>query len=165
MHEAADVSDDMIRRMNEVTIEQVEDTPEHRAGALRTIPHVRSTTMHKFTVALMAGLTGIDADELSMRTPTMGVTGSAGQKFGLFKIAESRKLRYVTALHDVTDYLHGAGLIGLNRALWGVDGSVSFAIAGAFFGLRKPGRRTLREERREERRARRKGDDLEDETY
>ena len=41
-----------------------------------------------------------------------------------------------TALHDFTDYLRGAGLKGLNKAVWGVENRVLSALVSAVGGGR-----------------------------
>jgi len=120
--------------MGNVTLEQLAPSPEDRAKILKKVPNAQELPVHKFTVALMSAATGIDAQKLSDAVPDLGLTGAPGTP--LLYAAKTERMQRSTALHDFTDYLRGAGIKGLNKAVWGVEDRILSAIVSATGGGR-----------------------------
>ncbi len=120
------VTDDQIRRMGEVSIDQISDSPSARRRTLRRFPDVQSSINHRFTRDLIAGITGLSPDAISNAKPSLGLTGSA--RFGPLWKSEVPEVQKFTALHDTTSVLQDAGVRGLNKAVWGQSSSVVSAV-------------------------------------
>jgi len=128
------VTNEMLEQMGNVTLEQLAPSPEDRAKILKKVPNAQELPVHKFTVALMSAATGIDAQKLSDAVPDLGLTGAPGTP--LLYAAKTERMQRSTALHDFTDYLRGAGIKGLNKAVWGVENRILSAIVSATGGGR-----------------------------
>lgn len=128
------VTNEQLLAMSKVTLEQLDSGPETRQKVLEKIPNARELPVHKFTVAMMSAATGIDPQKLSEACPDLGMTGSPSTP--LLYAAESERMQRSTALHDFTDYFRGAGIQGLNKAVWGVENRVLSAIVSALGGGR-----------------------------
>lgn len=127
------ISNDQLIAMSQVKLEQLADGPEDSAKILKKIPNARELPVHKFTVAMLAAATGVDPKALSEASPGLGMTGAPD----VFVFAAgSDGLQRSTALHDFTDYLRGAGVKGVNKAVWGVENRVLSAIVSAVGGGR-----------------------------
>lgn len=114
-----DLSDAQLAAISQVRLEALAEAPETVPSTLRAEPDARSHDGHRFTVAVLSALTGVDATALSLAAPGLGLTGAPSAPF-LFAPRLAR-LKRSTALHDVTDYLRGAGVVGVNAAVWGVE--------------------------------------------
>ncbi|WP_224371397.1 hypothetical protein [Hyalangium versicolor] len=123
------VTNEQLLAISRVTLEQLATRPEDRAQVLKKFPNARQLPVHRFAVALMAGATGVDPQALSETTPDLGLAGSAQMPLLLWAPRDEREQRF-TALHDFTDYLRGAGVQGLNEAVWGVESREFSAIIG-----------------------------------
>ena len=121
------VTDEQIRQMSQVPLSRLADTPAAVKQTYERIPHARQTDNHRFTRDLLAGITGIDSDELSKAAPALGMTGTPGTVFWNSRVP---KVQQFTAIHDTTSYLKDGGVTGLNRSLWGADSNVASAILG-----------------------------------
>ncbi|MFY0574964.1 hypothetical protein ACN28S_11840 [Cystobacter fuscus] len=138
------VTNQQIIDISNVTFKKIKEsqniTDEDRQWVLKkTHNKAREVPVHKFTVALMAAATNhIDEtgteETFSMEFPDLGATGAIGTP--LMVIAKSEKIQLSTALHDFTDYMRNAGVIGLNRAVWGIEDRV----LSAFVSVRGEGR-------------------------
>ncbi len=128
------VTNEQILAMTQVKLEQLDSGPETRAKVLKKIPNARELPVHKFTVALMSAATGIDPQKLSEACPDLGMTGAPGTP--LLYAAKTERMQRSTALHDFTDYLRGAGIKGLNKAVWGVEDRILSAAVSALGGGR-----------------------------
>ncbi|HSP77191.1 MAG TPA: hypothetical protein VLQ93_01585 [Myxococcaceae bacterium] len=128
------VTNEQLVAMSKVTLEQLASSPKDRQKTLERIPNARELPVHKFTVALLSAVTGIDPQKLSEATPDLGMTGAPSTP--LLYAAKSERMQRSTALHDFTDYLRGAGIKGLNKAVWGVENRVLSAIVSALGGGR-----------------------------
>ncbi|WP_375766775.1 hypothetical protein NR798_34525 [Archangium gephyra] len=128
------VTNEQLLAISKVTLEQLDSGPETRQEVLKKIPNARELPVHKFTVALMSAATGIDAQKLSEACPDLGITGAPGTP--LLYAAKTERMQRSTALHDFTDYLRGAGIKGLNKAVWGVENRVLSAAVSALGGGR-----------------------------
>ncbi|MFL5344441.1 MAG: hypothetical protein ACJ8AT_06595 [Hyalangium sp.] len=127
------LSNDQLLAMSKVKLEQLADGPEDSAKILKKIPNARDLPVHKFTVGMLAAVTGVDPKALSEASPGLGMTGAPD----VFVFAAgSEGLQRSTALHDFTDYLRGAGVKGVNKAVWGVENRVLSAIVSAVGGGR-----------------------------
>lgn len=127
------VTNDQLLAMSKIKLEQLADGPEDSAKILKAIPDAREQPVHKFTVAMLAAATGVDPKALSEASPGLGMTGAPD----VFVIKPpTAGLERSTALHDFTDYLRGAGLKGMNKAVWGVENRVLSAIVSAVGGGR-----------------------------
>jgi len=127
------LSNDQLLAMTHVTLDQLADGPADSAKILQKIPNARELPVHKFTVAMLAAATGVDPKALSEASPGLGMTGAPD----VFVFAAgSEGLQRSTALHDFTDYLRGAGVKGVNKAVWGVENRVLSAIVSAVGGGR-----------------------------
>lgn len=127
------ITDDMLRKMGKVTLDQVKSDPKDRAEVLKRHPNVQQTNVHKLTTELMSGITGIDPKKLSNAVPSLGVTGTL--KSPVFYLAKDKGVQLSTALHDVTDTFRGVGIQGVNKAVWGSEGMVSSALRSYFNGV------------------------------
>lgn len=127
------VTNDMLLAMQRVPFDRIATAPDIRARVLERIPNARELEVHRFTVALVAGATGLDPARLSEACPDLGMTGSPTTP--IFFAPQNPRLQRSTALHDLTDYLHSAGITGLNAAVWGSDNRVISAIISAVFGV------------------------------
>ncbi|QSQ28179.1 hypothetical protein JY651_20010 [Pyxidicoccus parkwayensis] len=114
------VTDAQLLAISQVALEQLATPPELRARVLEKVPEARQLPSHRFTVALMAAVTGLDAQALSEATPDLGLTGSPQVPWLLWAPRTEREQR-CTSLHDFTDYLRAAGVQGINAAVWGVE--------------------------------------------
>ncbi len=123
------VKAEQIRDMSRLTIDRLASTPAGRAKTKRHCPDSAQLLVHRFTVALLAGITGIDATLLSAACPDLGLTGSANTPFAPLWAPTNTALQLTSALHDVTDFLTHAGIDGLNAAVWGFDSSTLSAAA------------------------------------
>ena len=128
------VTNEQLLAISKVSLEQLDSGPETRQEVLKKIPNARELPVHKFTVALMSAATGIDAQKLSEACPDLGITGAPGTP--LLYAAKTERMQRSTALHDFTDYLRGAGIKGLNKAVWGVENRVLSAAVSALGGGR-----------------------------
>ncbi len=128
------VTNEQLLAMTQVKLEQLDSGPETRQQVLKKIPNARELPVHKFTVALMSAATGIDAQKLSEACPDLGMTGAPGTP--LLYAAKTERMQRSTALHDFTDYLRGAGIKGLNKAVWGVENRILSAAVSALGGGR-----------------------------
>ncbi|WP_095976286.1 hypothetical protein [Melittangium boletus] len=128
------VTNEQLLAMSKVTLEQLDSGPETRAKVLGKIPNARELPVHKFTVAMMSAATGIDPQKLSEACPDLGMTGAPNTP--LLYAAKTERMQRSTALHDFTDYLRGAGIKGMNKAVWGVEDRVLSAIVSAVGGGR-----------------------------
>jgi len=128
------VTNEQLIAMSKVTVDQLATDEKTKAKVLKKVPDVRDLPVHKFTVALMSAATGIDAKTLSEAVPDLGLTGSPSTP--LLYAAKGEGMQRSTALHDFTDYLRGAGVKGLNKAVWGVENRVLSAIVSAVGGGR-----------------------------
>ncbi|WP_224365392.1 hypothetical protein [Hyalangium versicolor] len=127
------VTNDQLLAMTKMTVDQLSDGPEDSAKILKKIPNARELPAHKFTVAMLAAATGVDPKALSQASPGLGMTGAPDV---FIFAAPTEGLQRSTALHDFTDYLRGAGLKGMNKAVWGVENRVLSAIVSAVGGGR-----------------------------
>jgi hypothetical protein len=116
------ISNEQLMQMANVKLEQLSDSPEDRQVVLNKIPNARELDVHKFTVAMLSAVTGIDPQKLSEATPSLGITGAVGTP--VLYAAKGEKMQRGTALHDFTDYMRGAGVKGINKAVWGVENRV-----------------------------------------
>lgn len=128
------ITNDQLLAMSRVPFEKLDSGPEARDAVLKRIPNARELPVHKFTVAMMSAVTGIDAEKLSQACPDLGMTGSASTP--LLFAAKGEGLERSTALHDFTDYMRAAGVEGVNKAVWGVENRVLSAIVSAVGGGR-----------------------------
>lgn len=128
------VTNEQLLAISRVTLEQLDSGPETRQKVLAKVPNARELPVHQFTVALMSAATGIDARKLSEACPDLGLTGAPGTP--LLYAAKTERMQRSTALHDFTDYLRGAGIKGLNKAVWGVENRVLSAAVSALGGGR-----------------------------
>jgi hypothetical protein len=115
-------------------LEDLATSPEDRAKVLKKVPNARELPVHKFTVAMLASATGIDPKALSEACPDLGLTGAPGTP--LLYAAKTERMQRSTALHDFTDYLRGAGVKGMNKAVWGVENRILSALVSATGGGR-----------------------------
>ena len=122
------VTDDQIRRMAEVTVDQVGDSRRGKRRTLRRFPDVRESINHRFTVDLIAGITGMDPKALSEAKPSLGLTGSAQSVLSPLWKSSVPEVQQFTAIHDATSVLQSAGVDGLNRAVWGQGSSAVSAV-------------------------------------
>jgi hypothetical protein len=127
------ISNDKLLEMSRVPLEKLSDSPEDRAETERRVPGSRNLDSHKFTVGLLSSITGIDPAKLSEASPGLGLTGAPGTPI-LFAPQRSG-LQRSTALHDTTDYLRGAGVSGVNKAVWGVENRILSALKSFLFGV------------------------------
>ncbi|KFA89439.1 hypothetical protein [Archangium violaceum] len=128
------VSNEQLLAISKVSLEQLDSGPETRQKVLAKVPNARELPVHKFTVAMLSAATGIDAQKLSEACPDLGLTGAPGTP--LLYAAKTERMQRSTALHDFTDYLRGAGIKGLNKAVWGVENRVLSAAVSALGGGR-----------------------------
>jgi hypothetical protein len=128
------VTNEQLIAISQVKLEQLATSPEDRAKVLKKIPNARELPVHKFTVALLASATGLDPKALSEACPDLGMTGAPGTP--LLYAAKTERMQRSTALHDFTDYLRGAGIKGMNKAVWGVENRILSAIVSATGGGR-----------------------------
>jgi hypothetical protein len=128
------ITNDQLLAMTKVTLDQLDSGPKTREQVLKKIPNARELPVHKFTVALMSAATGIDPQKLSEACPDLGMTGAPGTP--LLYAAKTERMQRSTALHDFTDYLRGAGIKGLNKAVWGVEDRILSAAVSALGGGR-----------------------------
>jgi hypothetical protein len=128
------VTNDQLLAISQVKLEQLATSPEDRAKVLKKVPNARELPVHKFTVAMLAAATGVDPKALSEACPDLGLTGAPGTP--LLYAAKTEKMQRSTALHDFTDYLRGAGVKGMNKAVWGVENRVLSALVSAVGGGR-----------------------------
>jgi hypothetical protein len=71
---------------------------------------------------------------LSEACPDLGLTGAPNTP--LLYAAKTERMQRSTALHDFTDYPRGAGVKGMNKAVWGVGTRVLSALVSAAGGGR-----------------------------
>ncbi|QRO00317.1 hypothetical protein JRI60_15440 [Archangium violaceum] len=128
------VTNEQLLAMSKVTLDKLDSGPETRKKVLEKIPNARELPVHKFTVAMLSAATGIDAQKLSEACPDLGMTGAPNTP--LLYAAKGEGMQRSTALHDFTDYLRGAGIKGLNKAVWGVENRVLSAAISALGGGR-----------------------------
>jgi hypothetical protein len=128
------VTNEQLLAMGNIKLEQLATSPEDRAKVLKKVPNARELPVHKFTVAMLASATGLDPKALSEACPDLGLTGAPGTP--LLYAAKTERMQRSTALHDFTDYLRGAGLKGMNKAVWGVENRVLSAAVSALGGGR-----------------------------
>jgi hypothetical protein len=128
------VSNEQLLAITQVKLEQLATSPEDREKVLKKVPNARELDVHKFTVAMLASATGVDPKQLSEVCPDLGLTGAPGTP--LLYAAEGAGMQRSTALHDFTDYLRGAGVKGMNKAVWGVENRVLSALVSAVGGGR-----------------------------
>jgi hypothetical protein len=128
------VTNEQLIAMSKVTVDQLATDPASRQKVLDKVPNARELPVHKFTVAMLSAATGIDPKKLSEACPDLGLTGAPGTP--LLYAAKTERMQRSTALHDFTDYLRGAGIQGLNKAVWGVEGRIASALVSAVGGGR-----------------------------
>lgn len=128
------VSNDQLLAITQVKLDQLATSPEDRAKVLKKVPNARELPVHKFTVGMLAAATGIDPKALSEACPDLGLTGAPGTP--LLYAAKTERMQRSTALHDFTDYLRGAGVKGMNKAVWGVENRILSAAVSALGGGR-----------------------------
>lgn len=128
------VTNEQLLAIGNVKLEQLATSPEDRAKVLKKVPNARELDVHKFTVAMLASATGIDEKALSEACPDLGLTGAPGTP--LLYAAKTERMQRSTALHDFTDYLRGAGVKGMNKAVWGVENRILSAAVSAMGGGR-----------------------------
>jgi hypothetical protein len=128
------VSNEQLLAITNVKLEQLATSPEDRAKVLKKVPNARELPVHKFTVGMLAAATGIDPKALSEACPDLGLTGAPGTP--LLYAAKTERMQRSTALHDFTDYLRGAGVKGMNKAVWGVEDRILSAAVSALGGGR-----------------------------
>jgi hypothetical protein len=128
------VSNEQLLAMGTIKLEQLATDPKDREKVLKKIPDAREKASHKFTVAMLAAATGLDPAKLSEVCPDLGMTGAPGTP--LLYAPKTERMQRSTALHDFTDYLRGAGLKGLNKAVWGVEDRILSAAVSALGGGR-----------------------------
>ncbi|QRK04480.1 hypothetical protein JQX13_29995 [Archangium violaceum] len=128
------VTNEQLLAMSKVTLEQLDSGPETRRKVLEKIPNAREQPVHQFTVAMLSAATGIDPQKLSEACPDLGMTGAPNTP--LLYAAKTERMQRSTALHDFTDYLRGAGIQGLNKAVWGVENRILSALVSALGGGR-----------------------------
>jgi hypothetical protein len=128
------VTNEQLLAMGNIKLEQLATDPESRAKVLKKVPNARELPVHKFTVGMLAAATGIDPKALSEACPDLGLTGAPGTP--LLYAAKTERMQRSTALHDFTDYLRGAGLKGLNKAVWGSEDRIISAAISALGGGR-----------------------------
>lgn len=126
-----EVTERMLRQASGVRLEDLASSDKVRHRVLRCCPEHRQSREHRFTVGMVAALTGIEPRELSEATPDLGMLGSVRRNLYVRPFSERNRL--TTALHDATDYLKGAGVKGLNKAVWGIDSTFWSAVA-SFIG-------------------------------
>lgn len=132
------ISNEQLRAMARVPVDNpdnddadIDDSQADKDETYRKFPHVRETLVHRFTVALFAGITGAPFEQISAAAPTLGVTGVPRRQLGLvqvFWLSDSPYIQLSTALHDFTDTMRGVGVAGINQAVWGSEGQVTSAI-------------------------------------
>ncbi|HEU4327250.1 MAG TPA: hypothetical protein VFS21_29180 [Roseiflexaceae bacterium] len=132
------ISNEQMRAMTLVVVDNpenddadIDDSQADKDETYRKFPDVRSSMVHRFTVALFAGITGAPFEQISEAAPTLGVTGVARRQLGLvqvFWLSDSPYVQLSTALHDFTDTMRGVGVEGINKAVWGSEGQVSSAL-------------------------------------
>jgi hypothetical protein len=120
------VTNAQLLAMGNVKLEQLATPEADRQWVERRFPNSRQLDEHKFTVGLLSAATGLDAEKLSAAAPDLGLVGSAGRR--VLWQADNDAHRRSTALHDFTDFLRGAGIEGLNRAVWGDESSTGSAL-------------------------------------
>lgn len=128
------VTNAQILEMSKVKLEQLATDPKDRAKVLEKVPNARELPVHQFTVAMLSAVTGIDRAALSEACPDLGLTGAPGTP--LLYAAKTERMQRSTALHDFTDYMRGAGVKGMNKAVWGVENRILSAIVSAAGGGR-----------------------------
>ena len=128
------VTNEQLLAITQVKLEQLATSPEDRAKVLKKVPNARELPVHKFTVGMLAAATGIDPKALSEACPDLGLTGAPGTP--LLYAAKTERMQRSTALHDFTDYLRGAGVKGMNKAVWGVEDRILSAAVSALGGGR-----------------------------
>jgi hypothetical protein len=128
------VTNEQLIAMSKVSLDQLATDPATRQKVLDKVPNARELPVHKFTVAMLSAATGIDPQKLSEACPDLGLTGAPNTP--LLYAAKTERMQRSTALHDFTDYLRGAGIQGLNKAVWGVEGRIASAIVSAVGGGR-----------------------------
>ncbi|MBJ6763053.1 hypothetical protein JGU66_19985 [Myxococcaceae bacterium JPH2] len=128
------ITNEQLLAMTQVKLEQLATSPEDRAKVLEKVPNARELPVHKFTVAMLSAATGVDPKELSEACPDLGLTGATNTP--ILYAAKTERMQRSTALHDFTDYLRGAGIKGVNKAVWGVENRVLSALVSALGGGR-----------------------------
>ncbi|AGC44085.1 hypothetical protein MYSTI_02769 [Myxococcus stipitatus DSM 14675] len=128
------VTNEQIIAMSKVTLEQLATDPKDVEKVLKKVPNARELPVHKFTVAMLSAATGVDPKKLSEACPDLGLTGAPGTP--LLYAAKGEGVQRSTALHDFTDYLRGAGVKGMNKAVWGVESRVLSALVSVVGGGR-----------------------------
>ncbi|MBN1204719.1 MAG: hypothetical protein JXB05_07325 [Myxococcaceae bacterium] len=128
------VTNEQLLTITNVKLEQLATSPEDRAKVLKKVPNARELPVHKFTVGMLAAATGLDPKQLSEVCPDLGLTGAPGTP--ILYAAKTERMQRSTALHDFTDYLRGAGVKGMNKAVWGVENRVLSAAVSALGGGR-----------------------------
>nr|WP_211194809.1 hypothetical protein [Pyxidicoccus fallax] len=128
------VTNEQLIAMSKVSLDQLATDPATRQKVLDKVPNARELPVHKFTVAMLSAATGIDPRKLSEACPDLGLTGAPNTP--LLYAAKTERMQRSTALHDFTDYLRGAGIKGLNKAVWGVEDRILSALVSAVGGGR-----------------------------
>jgi hypothetical protein len=127
------LSNETLLQMSQVKLDQLAESPEDQAEIERRVPGSRDLDSHKFTVGLLSAITGVDPKALSREAPGLGLTGAPGTP--LLFAPKKTGLQRSTALHDTTDYLRGAGVKGVNKAVWGVENRVVSAFLSLVRGV------------------------------
>jgi hypothetical protein len=128
------ISNEQILAMSRVRLDQLALSPEARDAVLARVPNARQLPVHDFTVAMVAGATGLDPRAVSEACPDLGVTGAPDTP--VFFASGMGSLQRATALHDFTDNMRAVGIEGVNRGVWGSESRVWSAIISAVGGGR-----------------------------
>lgn len=129
------ISNEQLFAMSKVRLDQLTLPPAGVAEVEKTVPNARQLPVHRFTVSMMAAVTGISESELSQQCPDLGLTGAPDT--GVLYAAPGDRVQRSTALHDLTESMREAGIAGINTAVWGVEGkkasaAVSFIGGGSY---------------------------------
>jgi hypothetical protein len=128
------ISNEQILAMSRVRLDQIALPPATREEVLARVPNARQLPVHAFTVAMIAGATGLDPRAVSEACPDLGITGAPDTP--VFFASDNESLQRSTALHDFTDYMRSVGIEGVNRGVWGVEDRVLSAVVSAVGGGR-----------------------------
>ncbi len=132
--ENQNIGDDQILSFRLVTIDHLAASAEVQQRVLERIPNARELPSHRYAVALLAGVSGLAPEEISMAAPDLGLIGSARRDDADFS-TPSAQLERSTAIHDFTDWISGDPVPFLNRSVWGVESSEGSAMVSVREGL------------------------------
>jgi len=137
-----DMRDEQLTGIAAVKIESLQRTPEEIARIKGQFPNYAELPSHKMAVALLSGITGIPAQELSDKCPDLGLSGTPDTRLwvpgeGCLEFGTPGEYQLANALHDTTDFLDQAGVPFVNWAVWGEAssfGSALVSVASAWWG-------------------------------